>query len=62
MDLADPHRLLWSLAPGQSEQPGHPHFEDGLRRWREGKPFLLETRRLMLDDELGSRLLLEPTP
>lgn len=62
IDLAYPHRLLWSLVPGQSEQPDHPHAGDGLRRWAEGKPFLLETRRLILDDEGGSRLMLEPAP
>ena len=62
IDLAYPHRLLWSLAPGQSEHPDQPHFEDGLDRWVEGKPFLLETRRLMLDDEVDSRLILEPAP
>ncbi|MDG2052144.1 MAG: penicillin acylase family protein [Myxococcota bacterium] len=60
MDLAYPDRLLWSLAPGQSEQSGHPHHQDGLRRWSEGKAFLLETRRLLLEDEAGSRLMLEP--
>ena len=46
VDLASPHRLLSSLAPGQSEHHRHPHWLDGTRRWLEGRPNILLTSRL----------------
>jgi penicillin amidase len=62
VDLATPDRMLTSLAPGQSEHPGHPHFADGLSRWIDGRPSLLLTSRLLVEEEAGARLLLEPAP
>jgi penicillin amidase len=60
VDLATPDQLLTSLAPGQSEHPGHPHYGDGFVRWLEGRPSLLLTSRLLVEEEAGETLLLEP--
>lgn len=62
MDLAATDRLLSVLAPGQSEHPGHPHFDDGLERWRSGRLSLFPTNRLVIEEESTERLLLEPAP
>ncbi|MFP6640369.1 MAG: penicillin acylase family protein, partial [Myxococcota bacterium] len=61
VDLSAPDRMLTVLAPGQSEFPRSPHFDDGIERWREGRPGLLLTSRLLVEDEVGSKLLLEPS-
>ena len=60
VDLAAPDRMLSSLAPGQSEHPQHPHFADGFERWLAGRPSLLLTSRLLVEEESSERLLLEP--
>jgi penicillin amidase len=60
VDLAAPDRMLSSLAPGQSEHPAHRHYADGVSRWLEGRPSLLLTSRLLIEEDTGSRLLLEP--
>lgn len=62
VDLAAPDRLLSSLAPGQSEHWRHPHFSDGMRRWREARPNLLLTSRLYVEEQSQAPLLLEPAP
>jgi acyl-homoserine lactone acylase PvdQ len=62
VDLAAPDRLLSSLAPGQSEHLRHPHFADGAGRWRLGKPSLLLTSRLYVEEQSPAPLLLEPAP
>lgn len=51
---------LVALAPGQSEHPGHPQFDEGLQRWLAGKTALLATRRLDVEDRSVARLVLEP--
>jgi len=60
MDLAAPDRLLSALVPGQSEHPGHRHFDDGLARWRSARLSLFPTSRLVIEEESGERLVLEP--
>jgi penicillin amidase len=60
MDLAAPDRLLSALVPGQSEHPGHRHFDDGLARWRNARLALFPTSRLVIEEESGERLVLEP--
>ncbi len=62
VDLASPDRLLSSLAPGQSEHHRHPHRLDGTRRWLEGRPNILLTSRLYIEEESAPPLLLEPAP
>ncbi len=61
VDLASPDRMLTSLAPGQSEHPGHPHFDDGLAPWRDGRPSLVVTSRFLLEEASVERLVLEPS-
>jgi penicillin amidase len=60
IDLASPDRMLSTLAPGQSEHPGHPHFDSGVARWLEGKAGLFATSRFLLEEERLERLVLEP--
>jgi acyl-homoserine lactone acylase PvdQ len=60
VDLAAVDRMLSILAPGQSEHPGHPFATDGVARWLGGRPSLLLTSRLLVEEESGARLLLEP--
>jgi penicillin amidase len=62
MDLAESDTLLSSLAPGQSEHPGHPHFADGLTRWTSARLSLFPTSRLVIEEENTERLVLEPAP
>lgn len=60
VDLAAPDRMLSALAPGQSEHPYHPRYADGLERWLEGRPGLLLTSRLLVEEKKDAQLLLEP--
>jgi penicillin amidase len=62
VDTADLDQALTSLAPGQSEHPGHPHSTDGLVRWRKDRPMLLSTNQLVLEGSTSARLELEPSP
>jgi len=36
VDLRDLSQARTALAPGASEHPGHPHYADGVKRWRSG--------------------------
>jgi hypothetical protein len=60
IDTAAMDQALVGLAPGQSEHPRHPHASDGLQRWREGRPGLLVTSPLLVEELSSSRLVLEP--
>jgi penicillin amidase len=62
VDAADLDQALTSLAPGQSEHPGHPHSTDGLVRWRQGRPMLLSTNPLVLEGSATAVLELVPSP
>ena len=62
VDTADLDQALTSLAPGQSEHPGHPHSSDRLVRWRQDRPALLSTNQLVLEGSTRARLELEPGP
>ena len=62
MDLGAPDRLLSTLAPGQSEHPGHRHYTDGISRWVASRVSLFVTSRLALEEENADRLVLEPAP
>ena len=59
-DLASPDRMLTTLAPGQSEHPGHVHYDDGVEAWREGRSSLVVTSRFLLEEAAVERLVLEP--
>jgi penicillin amidase len=62
VDTADLDQALTSLAPGQSEHPGHPHSTDRLVRWRQDRPALLSTNQLVLEESASARLELQPGP
>ncbi len=62
IDTADLDQALTSLAPGQSEHPGHPHSSDRLVRWRQDRPALLSTNQLVLEGSTRARRELEPVP
>jgi acyl-homoserine lactone acylase PvdQ len=62
MDLAASDRLLSSLAPGQSEHPGHRNFADGVGRWASSRLSLFATSRLVIEEENAQSLMLEPAP
>lgn len=48
------------LAPGQSEHPGHRHFDDQLESWLDGRSTLLATSPLLVEETSVARLRLEP--
>jgi penicillin amidase len=62
IDTAALDQALVGLAPGQSEHARHPHARDGLERWRSGRPSLLATSPLLIEEFSRSRLVLEPAP
>jgi acyl-homoserine lactone acylase PvdQ len=62
MDLGASDQLLSSLAPGQTEHPGHPHTTDGILRWESSRLALFATSRLVIEEENAKRLVLEPAP
>jgi len=60
IDLAAPDLLVSVLSPGESEHPLHPHTTDGLERWAEGRPSVLLTNRLLIEESSSERLVLDP--
>ena len=60
VDLDAMDASLVALAPGQSEHPKHPHFRDGIARWLDGRPALLITSRILVEEGRVARLVLEP--
>lgn len=62
IDTSELDEALVSLAPGQSEHRGHRHFRDGLDGWLEGKPGLLASSRLQVEESAVARLVLAPAP
>jgi penicillin amidase len=61
-DLADWDRGLATSTPGQSGQPGSPHYGDLLPLWAEGKYFPLKFSRAAVDEVTEHRLMLKPAP
>ncbi|MCG8592295.1 MAG: penicillin acylase family protein [Proteobacteria bacterium] len=62
VDLGAPDQALSVLAPGQSEHPFHPHHGDGIEPWQLGRPRLLVTHPLVVEESAVATLVLEPTP
>lgn len=62
VDTGERGHALSSLAPGQSEHPGHLHYASGLERWLAGRPSLLLTSPLLVEEGTLARLVLEPQP
>ena len=60
VDLAQLDRSLTVLAPGQSEHPGHPYYDDGLARWWEGRSAALTSSVVLAEEAVLARLRLEP--
>ena len=59
-DLADWDRGLATSTPGQSGQPGSPHYGDLLPLWAEGQYFPLAFSRSRVEQVTQHRLLLRP--
>ena len=59
-DLADWDKGLATSAPGQSGQPGSPHYADLAPLWAEGRYFPLAFSRAKVDEVLRHRLWLQP--
>lgn len=59
-DLADWDRGIATSTPGQSGQPGSPHYGDLLPLWAEGKYFPLKFSRAAVDEVTSHRLTLKP--
>jgi len=59
-DLADWDRGTATSVPGQSGQPGSPHYGDLLPLWAEGKYIPLAFSRPKVDEVAAHRLLLKP--
>jgi penicillin amidase len=60
IDASALDEALFSLAPGQSEHPRHPDYAGGIERWLEGRPALLATSPLLVEESSVGRLVLEP--
>jgi penicillin G amidase len=59
-DLADWDKGLATSAPGQSGQPGSPHYGDLAPLWAEGRYFPLAYSRTKVEEVTKSRLWLRP--
>jgi penicillin amidase len=60
LDLADWDRGLATSAPGQSGQPGSPHYGDLLPLWQKGEYFPLAFSRARVEQVTLHRLKLKP--
>ena len=60
LDLADWDRSVFTSAPGQSGQPGSPHYDDLLQMWAEGRYAPLVYSRVAVEENTAHRLLLQP--
>jgi penicillin G amidase len=59
-DLADWDRGTVTSVPGQSGQPGSPHYDDLLPLWAEGQYFPLAFSRQKVEEVAQHRLVLRP--
>jgi penicillin amidase len=59
-DLADWDRGLATSAPGQSGQPGSPHYDDLAQMWADGEYFPLAFSRAKVEEVTRHRLWLRP--
>ncbi len=60
LDPGDWDRSVATNVPGQSGQPGSPHYADLLPLWAEGKYFPLLYSRKKIEAAATERLVLEP--
>jgi penicillin G amidase len=62
LDVANWDRSVATSVPGQSGQPGSPHYGDLLPLWAEGKYFPLLFSREAVEGAAKEKLVLEPAP
>jgi len=62
LDCADWDRSVATSVPGQSGQPGSPHYGDLLAGWAEGRYFPLVFSRARVEQETAHVLILTPRP
>lgn len=60
IDLADWDRAVATSAPGQSGQPGSPHYDDLVAPWAKGEYFPLAFSRKKVESVTKQRLWLRP--
>ncbi len=60
LDLGDWDRSVATSVPGQSGQPGSPHYGDLLPLWADGRYFPLPFRREAVEASMAQRLILRP--
>ncbi len=60
LDFADWDRSVFTSAPGQSGQPGSPHYADLLPMWAEGEYAPLVFSREAVEENMAHRLVLTP--
>lgn len=60
LDLADWDRALATSAPGQSGQPGSPHYDNLLSLWARGEYFPLAYSREKIEEVTKHKLVLKP--
>lgn len=60
LDLADWDRSVFTSTPGQSGQPGSPHYDDLLPMWANGEYAPLAFSREAVEASTANRLILEP--
>ncbi len=60
LDVADWDRSVFTSTPGQSGQPGSPHYGDLLPMWAEGRYAPLVYSRSAVEANTAHRLLLQP--
>lgn len=60
LDLADWDRSVFTSTPGQSGQPGSPHYSDLLQMWAEGRYAPLAFSREAVERHAAHRLMLQP--
>jgi penicillin amidase len=60
LDLSDWDNSVAVNVPGQSGQPGSPHYSDLLPLWSEGRYFPLVYSREAVEQETTDRLVLQP--
>jgi len=61
LDLADWDRSVFTTTPGQSGQPGSPHYADLLEPWAEGRYAPLLFTREAVEKHTAHRLVLRPS-
>ena len=62
MDLSDWDRSIGTSAPGQSGQPGSPHFNDLAKLWAAEQYFPYSFSQALVEKNAEATLVLRPRP